>query len=156
MTREPYFFKILQFKCIPVQTNKIGLYFLLQFALRKIQVKLNLGQTLLLWPISNMTKIFVCLVVYVLLLKRRTNWLLQIQSRHASLPCWHMMYKKNLIESYFHIQSCEKKQESLQSNIYVINWNHGNKRVRLIFWIISVRMLHYCNWYIHLIMWIIQ
>ena len=117
MTREPGFLKRPHQKYITYQTNKYWLKFMLQLGLKNI-VKSTLSQTPLPWHINNMTTIVIVLVVYLLLLKRQNNWLLKMQSQHASLQHCHMMYMHILIESNLQMKSWSIRQEQAMSMLW--------------------------------------
>ena len=131
----------------------ICFHFLFNFEIRKLQVKFNSSQTPLSWPTSNMTRIVVVSVLYLLFWKLQMILPLKIYYRHTFIPRYHVQY---LIESNLTIQSLQTKQESLEENIYTLKRNNGRKRVLLIFWIISVSMSSWWHLWIQLLMWIIQ
>ena len=66
---------------------RIGLHFVFQLDLQNKQVKLNFIQSPLSLTNSNMTQTVFVLSVHILLLKRQTNWFLEIQLQQLSLPC---------------------------------------------------------------------
>ena len=93
----------------------ICFHFLFNFEIRKLQVKFNSSQTPLSWPTSNMTRIVVVSVLYLLFWKLQMILPLKIYYRHTFIPRYQIQY-------FFSIWKCENRK---WSSIQVRHFYHG-------------------------------